>query len=162
MVTNKLEYLLLTLMDLAMNSTDDYVVSRDVAERQGISPKYMPQLMALLTKKGWVDSARGCKGGVRLVADPHEITVSDVVEVGGEPLIIKPCVAAEYPCERKRECPLNLLWLKAQNSVDRIAENTTLADLLEAKSRLKTKSRLEENAPWKDNLDTEGEAANPA
>ena len=65
MVTNKLEYLLLTLMDLAMNNTDDYVVSRDVAERQGISPKYMPQLMALLSRKGWVDSARGCKGGVR-------------------------------------------------------------------------------------------------
>ncbi len=35
MVTNKLEYLLLTLMDLALNDTDDYVVSRDVAERQG-------------------------------------------------------------------------------------------------------------------------------
>ena len=45
MVTNKLEYLLLTLMDLAMNSADNYVVSKDVAERQGISPKYMPCLL---------------------------------------------------------------------------------------------------------------------
>jgi Rrf2 family protein len=156
MVTNKLEYLLLTLMDLAMNSTDDYVVSRDVAERQGISPKYMPQLMALLTKKGWVDSARGCKGGVMLVASPDEITVSDVVEVAGEPLIVKPCVAAEYHCDRKQGCPLNLLWLKAQMSIDRIAENTTLADLLEIKSRLGTKAHKE------DGLDIQGEAANPA
>lgn len=156
MVTNKLEYLLLTLMDLAMNSTDDYVVSRDVAERQGISPKYMPQLMALLTKKGWVDSARGCKGGVKLVANPCDITVSSVVEVAGEPLVIKPCVAREYQCERKQECPLNLLWVKAQNSVDLIAENTTLADLLEIKSR------LEENVHTKDDPDMQGEAANPA
>ena len=136
MITNKLEYLLLTLMDLAINGTDEYVVSKDVAERQGISPKYMPQLMALLTKTGWVDSARGCKGGVKLVADPREITVSDVVEVAGEPPTIKPCVLPEYHCERKQVCPLNLLWVKAQMSVDHIAENTTLADLLEIKSRL--------------------------
>jgi len=156
MVTNKLEYLLLTLMDLAMNSADNYVVSKDVAERQGISPKYMPQLMALLSRKGWVDSARGCKGGVRLVADPREITVSDVVEVAGEPLIIKPCVSSEYHCDRKQGCPLNLLWLKAQMSIDRIAENTTLADLLEIKSRLETKAHK------KDGLDLQGEAANPA
>ncbi len=151
MVTNKLEYLLLTLMDLALNDTDDYVVSRDVAERQGISPKYMPQLMALLTRKGWVDSARGCKGGVKLVADPREITVSDVVEIAGEPLIIKPCVSSEYHCERKQGCPLNLLWLKAQMSVDRIAEHTTLADLLEIKSRLEMRMH-EEDSP-----DAEGE-----
>jgi Rrf2 family protein len=156
MVTNKLEYLLLTLMDLAMNSADNYVVSKDVAERQGISPKYMPQLMALLSRKGWVDSARGCKGGVRLVADPREITVSDVVEVAGEPLIIKPCVSSEYHCDRKQGCPLNLLWLKAQMSIDRIAENTTLADLLEIKSRLETKAHK------KDDLDLQGETANPA
>jgi Rrf2 family protein len=112
--------------------------------------------MALLSRKGWVDSARGCKGGVRLVADPREITVSDVVEVAGEPLIIKPCVSSEYHCDRKQGCPLNLLWLKAQMSIDRIAENTTLADLLEIKSRLETKAHK------KDGLDLQGEAANPA
>lgn len=156
MVTNKLEYLLLTLLDLAINGTREYVVSKDVAERQGISPKYMPQLMALLTKTGWVDSARGCKGGVKLVADPGEITVSDVVEVAGEPLMIKPCVSLEYHCERKQGCPLNLLWVKAQMSVDRIAENTTLADLLEIKSR------LEMNILEKDSPDAEDNTASLA
>jgi Rrf2 family protein len=156
MITNKLEYLLLTLMDLAMNNTDDYVVSRDVAERQGISPKYMPQLMALLTNKGWVGSSRGCKGGVILIADPAEITVSDVAEVAGEPLIIKACVPPQYHCDRKSECPLNLLWRKVQTSVNRIIEDTTLADLLEIKSCLKTKPNKE------DDLHMQGEAANPA
>ncbi len=152
MITNKLEYLLLTLMDLATTDTNEYVVSKDVAERQGISPKYMPQLMALLTRKGWVDSARGCNGGVRLVEAPHEITVSDVVEVAGEPLIIKACVSPEYHCERKQQCPLNLLWVKAQMSVNRIAENTTLADLLEIKYR------LEKNMPGKDRFDVDNDS----
>ena len=138
MVTNKLEYLLLILMDLAVNKTDDYIVSRDVAERQGIPPKYMPQLMALLTNKGWVDSARGCKGGVRLVADPIEITVLDVAPVAGEPVIVKPCVSTHYHCDRKQICPLNELWLKVQASIDGIAEKTTLADLLDNKERLET------------------------
>ncbi|NLB74333.1 MAG: Rrf2 family transcriptional regulator [Firmicutes bacterium] len=151
MITNKLEYLLLTLMDLAMNGSDEYVVSRDVAERQGISPKYMPQLMALLTSKGWVGSSRGCKGGVMLIADPAEIMVSDVAEVAGEPLIIKACVSSQYRCHRKAECPLNLLWRKVQEGVDGIVENTTLADLLEIKSRLGMQ------ASAKDDLDVQEE-----
>ena len=41
-------------------------------------------------------------------------------------------------------------------SIDRIAENTTLADLLEIKSHLETKAHK------KDDLDLQGEAANPA
>ncbi len=50
-----------------------------------------------------------------------------------------------------KDVPLNLLWLKAQMSVDRIAEHTTLADLLEIKSRLEMRMH-EEDSP-----DAEGE-----
>ncbi|NLS45229.1 MAG: Rrf2 family transcriptional regulator [Firmicutes bacterium] len=136
MISNRLEYLLLALIDLATNKTKGYAVSRDVAERQGISPKYMPQLMALLTKTHWVESARGCKGGVKLAVEPCKITVGNVMEIAGEPLIIKACVKQEYECKRKNECPLNFLWVKAQNDINRIVETTTLADLIEIKSHL--------------------------
>ncbi|HHY99372.1 MAG TPA: Rrf2 family transcriptional regulator, partial [Firmicutes bacterium] len=45
-ITNKVEYLLRILMDLIQNESKGYMLSKDIAERQSIPPKYMPQLMA--------------------------------------------------------------------------------------------------------------------
>lgn len=132
-ITSKVEYLLLILMDLAENRTPGYVLSRDVAGRQGIPPKYMPQLMALLTKKGWVASVRGARGGVRLVADPRDITIKDVIEAAGEKFQVKPCIDEGHPCSRKERCPLWPVWLEAQTQVDRVMESATLAALIESR-----------------------------
>lgn len=131
MITAKIEYLLLILIDLAKDRSAGYVLSRDVAERQGIPPKYMPQLMSLLTRKGWVTSLRGAKGGVRLVADPGDITVRDIIDVAGEPFLIKPCIDEKHACLRKDRCPLYPIWTQAQAGVDRVMQSTTLADLME-------------------------------
>lgn len=131
MITTKVEYLLLTLMDLAEHRTPGYVLSREVAERQGIPPKYMPQLMAVLTRRGWVASVRGARGGVRLVADPREITVKDVIEAAGERFLVKPCIDESHPCSRKQRCPLHEVWMRAQAQVDRVMESATIATLVE-------------------------------
>ncbi|HHY32233.1 MAG TPA: Rrf2 family transcriptional regulator [Firmicutes bacterium] len=132
-ITSKVEYLLLILVDLATNRASGYTLSRDVAERQGIPPKYMPQLMALLTKRGWAASARGAGGGVRLIADPRDITIKDVIETAGERFQIKPCVDERYPCPRRERCPLWPVWVNAQRQVDRVMESTTLAALIESR-----------------------------
>lgn len=146
MITNKLEYLLLILIDLALSENDKYIATKDVAKRQEIPLNYIPQLMALLSNKGWVDSCRGCKGGVMLIADPAKITISNVAKVANEPLTIKACVSPKHKCHRKEECPLNMIWFQAQQSINGIFETTTLADLLKIKSRLSKKSPSKTNS----------------
>ncbi len=130
MITSRTEYLLLALLDLARHKGDEYVLSRDVAERQGIPAKYMPQLMAILTRKGWVDSARGAGGGVKLAVDPKNLTVQDVIDVSGDPLLVKACVSETYHCARKPTCSLFPLWERAQESMDAVMRGATLADLM--------------------------------
>lgn len=135
MITNRVEYLLLILLDLAEHKTPGYVLSREVAERQGIPSKYMPQLMAVLTRKGWVDSVRGARGGVRLATDPKDITVKDVIEAAGERFLVKPCVDDGFPCSRKDRCVLRPVWTEAQDQVDRVMGGVTLAALIESQDR---------------------------
>ncbi|HHY48068.1 MAG TPA: Rrf2 family transcriptional regulator [Firmicutes bacterium] len=132
-ITNKVEYLLRILMDLAENSTEGYVLSKNVAERQEIPPKYMPQLMALLTKKGWVTSVRGARGGVKLVADPKSISVYDVITAAGNPFLVKPCIDRKYRCSLKEMCPLLPIWERAQQEVDRVIRDVTLDTLMKNK-----------------------------
>ena len=128
MITKRAEYMLHALLDLAQHR-DGYVLSREVAERKDIPAKYMPQLMAILTRKGWVDSVRGAGGGVRLAADPRDISVEEVIHLSGDPLLVKPC-AVPGTCPKENHCALHPVWVRAQASLDEALKGTTLADLL--------------------------------
>lgn len=132
MYTNKIEYLLQILIDLAKHaagSQENYILSREIAERQNIPPKYVPQLMAILTKRGWVDSVRGAGGGVKLAVDPASITIQDVVDATGDNFFVKVCLSEESSCQRKSTCPLFPVWQKAQESLRNIMKSTTIAEL---------------------------------
>ncbi len=129
MITNKTEYLLFTLINLAAREDQDYISSRIVAEEENIPPNYMPQLMAILSKKGWVESARGVNGGVRLSVSPEKISVQDVIELSGDAFCVKKCV--EDGCAfGKSRCELNSLWCEAQRKVEEVMKNKTLAELV--------------------------------
>ncbi|NPV80215.1 MAG: Rrf2 family transcriptional regulator [Firmicutes bacterium] len=136
-ITNKVEYLLRILMDLIQNESKGYMLSKDIAERQSIPPKYMPQLMALLTRQGWVTSMRGAGGGVRLAVDPDSISIYDVVTAAGEPLLIKPCVEKKYACSLKESCPLLPVWEKTQQEINKVLKDTTLSELVENQKTVK-------------------------
>jgi Rrf2 family protein len=91
----------------------------------------MPQLMAMLTRKGWVNSARGAGGGVRLAVDPKGITVQQVIALSGDPVLIKGCVSGDPACRKSSECPLFPVWARAQASIDAVMRGSTIADLVE-------------------------------
>ena len=66
MVSSRGRYALRVLLDLAQHREDGYVPMHVIAQRQGISKKYMEQIMPALTKGGLVDSVQGKRGGYRL------------------------------------------------------------------------------------------------
>lgn len=130
MITSKAEYLLAILVDLANQQPGAFTVTRDIADRQKLPAKYLPQLMALLTRKGWVESARGAGGGVRLVVDPEDVTVKDVIDVSEDRFLVKACVDESFECPRKEGCAFHPIWMRAQESVDAVMRSTSLADLV--------------------------------
>lgn len=131
MITNKTEYLLLTLINLARRKKQDnqLVSSRTIASEEKIPLNYMPQLMSLLTKKGWVESVRGLNGGVRLTTEPKNITVQDVIDISEDRLTIKKCIYNGCTFGQDN-CNLQPLWIKAQNRVNEVMANTTIEELM--------------------------------
>ena len=61
MISTRGRYALRVLVDLAEHG-GGLVPMKDVAARQGISKKYMEQIMALLVRDGYVEGVHG-KGG---------------------------------------------------------------------------------------------------
>ena len=72
-VSTKGRYGLKAMIDLA--GENKYTSIKNISERQGVSENYLEQIIALLKKAGFVDSARGAAGGYTLAKPPSAITV---------------------------------------------------------------------------------------
>ena len=68
------------VLDLAKRFNEGPVRIRDISEREGISVKYLEQLVIPLKQANFIKSIRGPKGGHMLARSPEEITVGDVVK----------------------------------------------------------------------------------
>ncbi len=130
-ISTKGRYALRIMLDLAMNSKDGLVPLKDVALRQGITLKYMEQVIHPLSQAGYLVSLRGQNGGYRLAKDPSEYRVGDILRVVEGPLAPTACLAAEQnECPRASVCPTLDFWKGLDSAVNSYVDSYTLADLL--------------------------------
>jgi Rrf2 family protein len=79
-ITARVEYAVLALFELALNSRERQVQAREISERQKIPLRFLEQIMIQLKKAQLVKSVRGAAGGYLLGRSPADITLRDVVE----------------------------------------------------------------------------------
>jgi len=107
----------------------------EVEKRQLISAKFAKQILQPLMRAGLVDSARGLKGGYRLLKAPEKIRISDIVRVLSEADDrIAPCLVRKGLCRRDKTCGAKLKWGELQTIVDDFLARTTLRDMIEAEA----------------------------
>lgn len=131
-ISTKGRYALRLLIDLAVFSNGEYIPLKVVSERQGISVKYLEQLITTLSKNGFVVSSRGAQGGYKLAKSPKEITVGDILRVMEGNLAPVSCL--EHPdthCPRADHCVTINVWRKIQVAVADVVDNITLDQLEE-------------------------------
>ena len=87
-ITKKAEYAVTILLDLADQPNDHFTTARDIAERQGIPTTFVPQIVSILCRAGWVEGMRGPGGGVRPVVNLHELNVLEIIETVEGPITI--------------------------------------------------------------------------
>jgi Rrf2 family protein len=98
----------------------------DVADEQGVPPKYLPQILLELKARGIVRSVRGKEGGYLLARAPAEITLGDVLRAAHGPVFdTSGLSSADGPPELRRA------WRRLQQSLDTTADAITFQQLLE-------------------------------
>ena len=73
MISTRGRYALRVMVDLAEHAGDGYIPMKEVAARQGISLKYLEQIMPALSKNGLVEGVHGKGGGYRLTRSPRGV-----------------------------------------------------------------------------------------
>ena len=80
-ISTKGRYALRMMIDIAVNDHGEPVRIKEIAGRQGISDKYLEQIISVLNKAGYVKSIRGPQGGYRLTKTPAEYTVGSILRL---------------------------------------------------------------------------------
>ena len=130
MISTRGRYALRVLVDLAEHS-GGLVPMKDVAARQGISKKYMEQIMALLVRDGYVEGVHGKGGGYRLCRAPEDITAGEVLRATEGELAPVSCLeCGAKPCSRAAYCKTLPMWREYYRLTNEYFDNISLADLL--------------------------------
>jgi Rrf2 family protein len=118
------------MLDLAQHYNEGPLQLGDIAKRQGVSVKYLEQIIIPLKKARYIESLRGRKGGHILTRPPEEITVGEIVALLEDSAGLVDCAADAAVCERAGTCPTRLLWKEAHEAMFERLGAVTLADLV--------------------------------
>jgi Rrf2 family cysteine metabolism transcriptional repressor len=141
----KAEYACVAMLELAARYADTRPVRlSDVADKHGISDRFLVQILLQLKQAGLVDSTRGASGGYTLSRNPSDISLHDILRVV-DPLERPTRKKANQPRKKelnktprkKAELQLTPYVLNVRAVWDRVVEaqqavlkQTTLADLV--------------------------------
>lgn len=119
------------MIELAQRHGDGPVLTRTLADRQGLSQKYLQNLLASLKSGGLVDSVRGPGGGFVLTRSPDQITVHEILcALEGPPSLVE-CVTDDEVCEKSSSCAARRFWQRLSNLLQEALKNVTLASMLD-------------------------------
>jgi Rrf2 family iron-sulfur cluster assembly transcriptional regulator len=118
------------LLDLAIHDTKNFVQLKEISKRQGISLKYLEQIIIPLKKARLVESSRGATGGYRLAKPPDRISVGEIVALleGGK--FLSRCESHPESCERSESCSVRNIWKEATQAMYDKLNGVSLADLV--------------------------------
>ena len=132
LISTRGRYALRVLTDLAEHTDGGYVPMKDIAERQGISLKYLERIIPVLTKNGIVEGLQGKGGGYRLVKSLEECKIGDILRLTEGNLAPVACLeCGASPCERTSECRTYPMWVEFYQMINDFFDHRTLADMVE-------------------------------
>lgn len=131
-ISTKGRYALRMMLDLAEHQGDGYVALKDIAQRQGISKKYLEQIVPMLGRADVLRTTRGYQGGYRLARAPQEYTVGEILCLTEGGLAPVACLDQHpNPCPRCGACATLPMWEGLERVIRNYLDGITLQDLLE-------------------------------
>ncbi len=131
-ISTKGRYALRMLLDLSIHQGDGYIALGDIAKRQGISKKYLEQIVPILNKSDILRTNRGFQGGYRLAKSPDNYTVGEILRLTEGSLAPVACLDRDSAeCERRDDCLTISVWEGLYKVITEYLDGITLQDILD-------------------------------
>jgi len=122
------------LLDLAHHQNQGPVQIGEISKRQGISVKYLEQLIRPLKEAKLVTSVRGPKGGHIMAQKPEDVTLGQIVRLFEGQAELVECISCPQKCPMSDDCRVRLAWMEATQALYHKLDTTSIADLLKGDS----------------------------
>lgn len=131
MISTRGRYALRVILDLAEHMETDYIPMKEVAKRQDISLKYLERIIPVLVKNNFVEGIHGKGGGYRLVRNPKECTVGDILRLTEGDLAPVACLSCKAePCKNSTSCKTISMWNEFYRITNQYFDGITISDLI--------------------------------
>ncbi|MDR0292802.1 MAG: Rrf2 family transcriptional regulator [Oscillospiraceae bacterium] len=132
-ISTKGRYSLRMLLDLAEHRAEGFIALKEVAERQGISKKYLEQIVTLFNHSDILRTNRGYQGGYMLARAPEQYTVGQILRITEGGLRPVSCLEDDpNQCERSGSCKTLPIWKGLQRVINEYLDGITLQTILDA------------------------------
>ena len=128
------DFALRTLIQLALNDGKLTTIN-DISRSFGISRQHLMKVVSDLGERGYLDTVRGRRGGIRLRRLPRDINIGQVVREIEDGNVIG-CLAARGYCPIERVCVLRSALRDATQAFFGVLDTYSLADLIRPKKAL--------------------------
>ena len=130
-VSTKGRYALRVMVSFAQRGGEEYIPLKEIAEKEGISQKYLESIMSTLSKAGFLDAVHGKGGGYRLNRKPEEYTIGSILKLTEGSLAAVSCTSqGAAACSRTECCQAKPMWDRLDKMIDDFFEGITIGDLL--------------------------------
>ena len=131
-ISTRGRYALRLMVDLAASNNDEFITIKSIAARQEISEKYLEQIITVLSRAGFVKSARGAQGGYKLARPAGEYTVGMILRAIEGSLVPVKCMEDEpNECSRCGRCVTLDVWKQIDAAISGVVDSITLDQLAE-------------------------------
>lgn len=137
-VTQKCQYALRALFELAKREKEGVVRSADIAANQAIPKRFLEVILHQLRQGGFVDSQRGKEGGFFLSRPADNITIGEVIRFIDGPINPVDCQLNKPRgrCQLTGGCVFSSLWDEARTALEQVYDTKTLRDLVDREEAL--------------------------
>jgi Rrf2 family transcriptional regulator, cysteine metabolism repressor len=146
--TQKEDYGLRAVLDIAAQTSGNPVQAREIASRQKLPEQFLEQVLSALRRAEVVRSVRGVGGGYTLAMPADRLTVGMILRALSGPLVPTELVEGDTSSGRAEvvEIPevsvVRGVWGEVRAAIRGVADSLTIAQLLERRAALSSESFL--------------------
>ena len=130
-ITKAVEYAIRCVLYLATVGKHKLVTRKQIGASMDIPDQFLRKIAQQLAKAEIIDIVQGPRGGYRLLMEPEELTLLDVVEAMIGKICLNECVVDPDFCFRSPTCSVHGVWQKATEQLRQTLKESTFSKLIE-------------------------------
>ena len=130
-VSKRTRYGVRLMLELSLQYGKKPLSINQIAELEGISAKFLGQIIIPLKGAGLIQSTRGAQGGYELTRSPREISVLEVFRVLEGDCLLTGCAEDAGSCARSGACVARDVWKDLADVIEKRLQERNFCDLAE-------------------------------